>query len=99
MLRKLGFFTGLWWVALRERDAWLKEWIERRSARVELFAYRTGAFIGVAAVLALSLHLSGGSRALPKLFVVACLFGAVTLWLRSGTWIGEYREVFASRSE
>jgi hypothetical protein len=33
VLRKLGFFTGFWWVALRERDPWLEQWIGKKSAR------------------------------------------------------------------
>ncbi len=97
MLRKLGFFSGLWWVALRERDAWLAEWIERGSARIQLFVYRTGTFIAVAGGFALLLSYAGNSPSLPKLFVMASIFGTITLWMRSGSWIAEYRDLFAGR--
>lgn len=97
MLRKLGFFSGLWWVSLREADPWLERWIEKRSARVELFVYRTATFIAVAGLLAYLLNLAGGSSSLPKLFWLASAFGAVTLWMRSNTWVPEYRDIFAGR--
>jgi hypothetical protein len=99
MLRKLGFFTGLWWVALRERDEWLERWIEKRSARIELFVYRTASFIAVAGLLAFLLNLGGQSRQLPKLFLLASAFGALTLWWRSKTWVSEYQDIFAGRLE
>lgn len=99
MLRKLGFFTGLWWVALRDRDDWLREWIDRRSARIQLFVYRTAAFIGVAGALALLLDRAGGSSSLFTLFLLAAAFGAVTMWWRSETWITEYQDIFAGRHE
>lgn len=97
MLRKLGFFTGLWWVALRERDEWLAEWIETGSARIKLFFARALTFIAVAGALALLLSFAGNSPSLPKLFGLAAIFGTVTLWLRSSTWISEYRDIFAGR--
>lgn len=97
MLRKLGFFTGFWWVALRERDAWLGKWIDKRSARMQLFAYRTATFVAVAALFAFLLGRAGNSPSLPKLFWLAAVFGTVTLWWRSKTWIGEYRDIFAGR--
>lgn len=97
MLRKLGFFSGLWWISLREADAWLERWIEKRSARVELFVYRTATFIAVAGLLAYFLNVVGGSSSLPKLFLLASAFGAVTLWMRSKTWVSEYRDIFAGR--
>lgn len=99
LLRKLGFFTGLWWVALRDRDAWLGEWIEKRSARGQLFVYRTASFIAVAGLFAFLLSLGGESRQLPNLFLLASAFGALTLWWRSKTWVSEYQDIFAGRLE
>lgn len=99
MLRKLGFFTGLWWVALRDKDGWLKEWIEKPSASIQLFVYRTVSFIAVAGLLAFLLSLAGESKSLPKLFLLASGFGALTLWWRSKTWIVEYQDIFAGRLE
>jgi hypothetical protein len=98
-LRKLGFFTGLWWVALRDRDPWLEEWIEGRGVRVKLFGYRTATFIAVAGLLAYLLGRAGSSPSLPKLFYLASAFGAITLWMRSGSWVAEYRDIFAGRHE
>lgn len=98
-LRKLGFFTGLWWVALRERDAWLGEWIEGRSVRIRLFVYRTATFIAVSGGLAFLLSLVGDSPSLKRLFYLASVFGAITLWMRSGSWVDEYRDIFAGRHE
>jgi hypothetical protein len=97
MFRKLGFFTGLWWVALRDKDEWLERWVEKRSARIELFVYRTAWFIAVAGLLAFLLNLGGESRQLPKLFLLASAFGALVLWWRSKTWVDEYRDIFAGR--
>lgn len=99
MLRKLGFFSGLWWIALREREPWLAEWIERPSARIELFLYRTAGFVAVAGVFALVMYWAGGSSTLYTLFLLASAFGAATMWWRSATWVGEYREVFAGRHD
>ncbi|HEX2052745.1 MAG TPA: hypothetical protein VHJ78_03330 [Actinomycetota bacterium] len=97
MLRKIGFFTGFWWISLRERDEWLEEWINKKSARVQLFLYRTATFIGVAGALAFLLGLAGNAPSLPRLFALAAGFGAVTLWLRSKSWITEYQDIFAGR--
>ena len=99
MLRKLGFFTGLWWVALREKDDWLESRNNKPSARIQLFVYRTVSFIAVAGLLAFLLSLAGESSSLPKLFLLASGFGALTLWWRSKTWISEYQEIFAGRLE
>ncbi len=99
LLRKLGFFTGLWWAALRDRDAWLAAWIEKPSARIELFVYRTVTFVAVAGMLALFLGMGGQSSSLPKFFLLASAFAAVTLWMRSKTWVTEYQDIFAGRLE
>lgn len=99
LFRKLGFFTGLWWAALRDRDAWLEAWIDRRSARIELFVYRTATFGAVAGLLGLFLGMGGESSSLPKFFLLASAFAAVTLWMRSKTWVTEYQEIFAGRLE
>lgn len=99
MLRKLGFFTGLWWAALKDKDAWLERWIEKRSARIQLFIYRTASFIAVAGLLAYLLNLAGESKQLPKLFLLASAFGALVLWWRSKTWVSEYQDIFAGRLE
>ena len=99
MLRKLGFFSGFWWVALRERDPWLERWIEKPSARIQLFVYRTAAFVAVAGLLAFLLGLGGEASSLPKLFLLASGFGALTLWWRSKTWVTEYQDIFAGRLE
>jgi len=99
LLRKLGFFTGLWWAALRDRDEWLGAWIDKRSARMQLFVYRTASFIAVAGLLAFLLSLAGESRQLPKLFLLASGFGALVLWWRSKTWVTEYQDIFAGRLE
>lgn len=99
LLRKLGFFSGLWWVALRDRDEWLEQWVEQRSARSLLFVYRTATFIAIAGLLALFLGMGGESPSLPKFFLLASAFGAVTLWMRSKTWVAEYQDIFAGRLE
>ena len=97
LLRKLGFFTGLWWIALKDRDEWLEEWIDKPSARMQLFVYRTATFIAVAGLLALFLGMGGTSPSLPRFFQLASAFAAVTLWMRSKTWVSEYQEIFAGR--
>lgn len=97
MLRKLGFFTGFWWVALRDRDAWLGEWIDRRSARIQLFFFRTLTFVAVGGLFAYLLGRAGDSPSLPKLFAAAAAVGTITLWWRSKTWITEYQDIFAGR--
>lgn len=99
LLRKLGFFTGLWWAALRDRDEWLGAWIDKRSARMQLFVYRTASFIAVAGLLAFLLSLAGESRQLPNLFLLASGFGALVLWWRSKMWVTEYQDIFAGRLE
>ena len=99
LLRKLGFFSGLWWVALRQRDEWLGKWIDKDSARLQLFVYRAGTFVAVAGAFAFLLGSAGNSPSLPKLFVAAAVFGTITLWMRSKSWITEYRDIFAGRSD
>jgi hypothetical protein len=99
LLRKLGFSTGLWWIALRERDLWLERWIETDRVRIKLFFYRTATFIAVAGGFAFLLSRVGESPSLPKLFYLASVFGAITLWMRSGSWVTEYRDIFAGRHD
>jgi hypothetical protein len=53
----------------------------------------------VAGLLALFLGVGGTSPSLPKFFLLASAFAAVTLWMRSKTWVSEYQEVFAARLE
>jgi hypothetical protein len=97
LLRKLGFFTGLWWVALRDRDPWLERWIEKPSARIQLYVYRTLSFVAMAGLLAFGFNLAGESEQLPRLFLLASGFGALVLWWRSKTWVSEYQDIFAGR--
>lgn len=94
-LRKLGFFTGLWWVSLKDRDEWLGEWVEAPEARVRLFLTRTATFVVAAWLLAQILTFTGDDLSLNGLFLLAAAFGAVTLWWRSETWITEYRDIFS----
>lgn len=89
-LRKLGFWSGIWWAALKERDEWLEKWIQGSRVRFQLFAYRTTSFVAVAGILGLTLGVGNW-------FWIAAAFGALVLWTRSESWVTEYRDVFAGR--